>query len=137
MIRRFTSVAGVGVFALVFSAVFGGCGGKTAPPVADVYTVRGVVEKLPQADGPDKNLYIHHVPIPGFRDEHGKVVGMMSMTMPFPVAAGVSLAGIAPGDPVEFTFTMSWKQPAGYQITQIHKLPAGTVVDFNPPRPAP
>jgi Cu/Ag efflux protein CusF len=141
MIRRLTSVAGVGVLALGIAATIGGCGGKTpappaeraAPPAADVYTVRGVVEKLPQTDGPDKNLYIHHAPIPDFRDEHGKVVGMMSMTMPFPVAAGVSLAGIAPGDPVEFTFTMSWKRPSGYQVTRIEKLPAGTVIDFKPP----
>ncbi len=128
MIQRFTSVAGVGVLAV--AAAFGGCGRKPPVSVADVYTVRGVVERLPQAEGPERDLYIHHAPIPNFRDEHGKVVGMMSMTMPFPVADGVSLAGIAPGDPVEFTFAISWKQPAGYQVIRIRKLPAGTVVDF-------
>jgi Cu/Ag efflux protein CusF len=145
MVRRFTGVAGVGVLTLIIAAAFGGCGRKTpppaaekaAPPAADVYTVRGVVEKLPQTNGPDKNLYIHHVPIPSFRDEHGKVVGMMSMTMPFPVAAGVSLVGIEPGDPVEFTFTLAWKRPSGYQLIRIRKLPAGTVVDFKPPHSAP
>ena len=130
MIQRLTSVACVGVLAVAVLAAFGGCGRKSPVSVADVYTVRGVVEKLPQAEGPDRDLYIHHAPIPNFRDEHGKVVGMRSMTMPFPVADGVSLAGIAPGDPVEFTFAVSWKQPAGYQVMRIHKLPAGTVVDF-------
>ncbi len=130
MVQRFTSVAGVGVLAVAVSAGFGACGRTPPVSVADVYTVRGVVEKLPQAEGPDRDLYIHHAPIPNFRDEHGKVVGMRSMTMPFPVADGVSLAGIAPGDPVEFTFAISWKQPAGYQVIRIRKLPAGTAVDL-------
>ena len=116
----------------VLAAVVGSCGREAPPPPADVYTVRGVVERLPQAGGPDSGLYIHHAAIPSFRDEHGKVVGMMSMTMPFPVAAGVSLAGIAPGDAVQFTFTVEWKRPAGYQLTRIEKLPPGTAVDFNP-----
>ena len=122
-----------GVMALsVLAVVVGSCGREAPPPPADVYTVRGVVERLPQAGGPDSGLYIHHAAIPSFRDEHGKVVGMMSMTMPFPVAAGVSLAGIAPGDAVQFTFTVEWKRPAGYQLTRIEKLPPGTAVDFNP-----
>ena len=130
MIQRLASVASAGVVAVAISAMLGSCGGNAPAPAADVYTVRGVVARLPQTNGPDRDLYIHHAPIPGFRDEHGKVVGMMSMTMPFPVAAGASLAGIAPGEPVEFTFTVAWKQPAGYQIIRIRKLPAGTVVDF-------
>ena len=109
-----------------------GCRGKAPVQAGDTYTVRGVVEKLPRADGPDRDIYIHHAPIPGFRDEHGQAVGMMSMTMPFPVASGVSLAGIRPGDRVEFTFAVSWKRPVGYQLTRIDKLPAGTVVDFDP-----
>jgi hypothetical protein len=130
MMQRFTSAAGVGALAVTVSAAVGGCSRRVPVSVADVYTVRGVVEKLPQAEGPDRDLYIHHASIPDFRDERGKVVGMMSMTMPFPVAGGVSLAGIAPGDPVEFTFSISWKQPAGYQVIRIRKLPAGTVVDL-------
>ncbi len=130
MVKRFTGAAGAGVLAVAVSAALGGCSRKAPVSVAEVYTVRGVVEKLPQAEGPDRDLYIHHAPIPDFRDEHGTVVGMRSMTMPFPVADGVSLAGIAPGDPVEFTFAISWKQPAGYQVIRIRRLPAGTVVDF-------
>lgn len=130
MSQRFASVVVAGVLAAAVAAAFGGCGRKVPVSVADVYAVRGVVEKLPQAEGPDRDLYIHHARIPNFRDEHGKVVGMRSMTMPFPVADGVSLAGIAPGDPVEFTFAIAWKAPAGHQVMRIHKLPAGTVVDF-------
>jgi Cu/Ag efflux protein CusF len=116
---------------MAIPALLIGCRGKAPVPAGDTYTVRGVVERLPRADGPDRDIYIHHAPIPGFRDERGRVVGMMSMTMPFPVASGVSLAGIRPGDPVEFTFTVSWKRPVGYQLTRIEKLPAGTVVDFD------
>jgi Cu/Ag efflux protein CusF len=133
MAARFNSVAVAGFVAVVLSLGSGGCRAKVPARPPDVYTVRGVVEKLPQTNGPDKAVYIHHAPIPGFRNERGKVVGMMSMTMPFPVAPGVSLAGIAPGDPVKFTFTVAWKGHAGYQITKIDKLPAGTVVDFEPP----
>jgi hypothetical protein len=131
-IRRFAGIAGVGVLAVAASAALGGCGRDVPRSVTDVYTVRGIVEKLPQAEGPDRDLYIHHAPIPSFRDEHGKAVGMMSMTMPFPVAPGISLVGIAPGDAVEFTFAVEWKHPAGYEVIHIHKLPAGTVVDFTP-----
>lgn len=134
MIQRFTSVASAGGLAAAIFAMLGGCGTNAPTPAADVYTVRGIVARLPQANGPDRDLYVHHAPISNFRDEHGKVVGMMSMTMPLPVVAGVSLAGIAPGDPVEFTFTVSWKKPAGYQIVRIQKLPPGTVVDFEMPR---
>ena len=130
MVRHLTGVAVVVVLGVAVPAAFGGCGRKAPVSVADVYTVRGVVEKLPQAGGPDRELFIRHAPIPDFRDEHGKVVGMGSMTMPFPVADGVPLAGIAPGDPVEFAFAIRWKQPAGYQVIRIRKLPSGTVVDF-------
>lgn len=114
---------------VAFLAALAGCGdgSKSSPPAAgDVYHARGVVERLPQADGPDKALYIHHEPIPGYRDETGAVVGMGSMTMPFPLARGVATAGLAPGDSVAFTFVVTWKPRSGYEITEISKLPAGT-----------
>jgi Cu/Ag efflux protein CusF len=129
-----TRVAAACGLAVAAAAGLAGCRGKTPAPAADAYTVRGIVEKLPQANGPDKEIYIHHAAVPGFKDEHGKVVGMMSMTMPFPVAPGVSLAGIAPGDPVEFTFTVAWRGEAGYRIVAIHRLPPGTAIDFQATR---
>ena len=134
MVHRFASVAGAGALAVAAAATVGGCGRKLPVAAADVYTVRGVVEQLPPAAGPDRELYIHHAAIPEFRNERGKVVGMGSMTMPFPVAPGVPLAGIAPGDAVEFTFAISWKRPAGYQLIRIRKLPAGSAVDLEPHR---
>jgi Cu/Ag efflux protein CusF len=130
MVRRIGGSAVASVFAVVAAVLCVACGSKAPPPAADVYTVRGVVEKLPQASGPERDLYVHHAPIPDFRDERGAVVGMMSMTMPFPLSSEVPLAGIAPGDAVEFTFTVRWKPRSGYEITRIRKLPAGTVIDF-------
>ena len=130
MLQRLRSLVSSGAVVVTAIAALGGCGGKAPAPAADVYTVRGVVERLPQGAGPDRSVYIHHESIPDFRDVHGEAVGMASMTMPFPLAAGVSLADIAPGDPVEFTFTVTWKPRTGYTITRIQKLPAGTVIDF-------
>ena len=40
---------------------------KQAGPAPDVYRTRGVVERLPQADGPDKAIYIRHAAIPEFQ----------------------------------------------------------------------
>jgi Copper binding periplasmic protein CusF len=132
MIERCTMTVGAGALAVVVAAAQG-CSRRAPAPPADVYTVRGIVEQLPQPNGPNNEIFIHHMAIPGFRDAQGKVVGMMSMTMPFPVARGVSLAGIEPGDPVEFTFAVAWKGRIGHELVRIHKLPPGTVVDFNPP----
>ncbi|VAX40290.1 hypothetical protein MNBD_PLANCTO03-1877, partial [hydrothermal vent metagenome] len=59
------------------------------------------------------------------------VKGMMSMTMGFPIAEGVSLEGIAPGDIVEFTFVTTWgEQYPTYEVTAITKLPADTELNF-------
>jgi hypothetical protein len=112
------------------------CGSGKTPPegtvAPDVYRTRGVVERLPQADGPDHAIYIHHAAIPEYRDDTGAVVGMGTMTMPFPLAKGVAIDGLAPGDPVAFTFVVTWKPRSGYEITEIRELPAGTAIDFAP-----
>jgi len=99
----------------------------------DRYTVRGVISKLPTIDSPDPSVYIRHAPIPGYKNEDGEVVGMAAMTMPFPVAEGVSTEGLQVGDPVEFTFTMRWKPTGHYEIVAIDELPAGTEIDFDAP----
>ena len=39
------------------------------------------------------------------------------MTMPFPLARGVSIADLAPGgDPVAFAFAVTWKPRSGYEV---------------------
>jgi hypothetical protein len=99
----------------------------------DRYTVLGTISKLPDADGPDKSLYVRHAPIPDYKNADGEVVGMAAMTMPFPVAEGVSLEGVEVGDPVEFTFTMRWKPTGKYEIVELTELPAGTEINFETP----
>jgi hypothetical protein len=101
------------------------------------YTVRGIVSRLPDPDATDKtrreNMLIRHAPIPDYKNASGEVVGMAAMTMPFPVADGVSLAGLEKGDPVEFTFSMRWEPTGHYEIIEITELPAGTEIDFDTP----
>lgn len=124
---------------LVLLAVFtlaalAGCKGSS-PSVevaAHRYTVRGEVVSLPTAPGGP--LLLRHEPVDDFADASGKVIGMDSMTMPFPLAAGVSLEGLAPGDKVEVVFSMSWS-PSRYAIESLKKLPADTVLRTGKARP--
>jgi len=95
------------------------------------YTVRGEVVALPGGGGPTDHLRIRHESIPSFVGFDGNVVGMASMTMPFPTADDVDLSGLAPGDKIEFTLVVRWEGSPGYQITEIHKLPPDTVLDFD------
>lgn len=108
-------------------------GGEAAVAAADPverYTVLGTVSKLPEASG-DTNLYLRHAAIPDYKNEAGVAVGMKAMTMPFPLAEGVSIEGLEVGDPVEFTFTMRWTPTGSYEIVEIVELPAGTEIDFD------
>lgn len=129
--------------AMVMMAGVIGCSDRSPPPPPEAaapasgsksvsarsYTVRGEVVQLP---GPgallpgegsvDGGMLIRHEAIPDFEDDQGKVVGMMSMTMPFPVGKDVSLEGLKVGDPIQFTFELDWKAKEPYQITKIEKL---------------
>lgn len=84
-----------------------------------VYTVRGVLETLPDRDG---KITIHHEAIPDFINMEGKRNGMPSMSMPFEVAENVSLSGFAVGDKIEFTLEVRWKAPEVLSIPRITKL---------------
>jgi len=107
----------------------GGCKqqDETAAAAA-TYTVRGQIETLPASGG--QSLYLHHEAIPSFVTHDGKQSGMMSMTMGFAVAPGVSLEGLAKGDKVEFTFAVDWKNSPATQITAIRKLPPETTLEL-------
>jgi len=102
------------------------------------YTVRGEIVGLPAKDRPFDELQIHHEAIPNFADRNGKVMenskgmkGMMAMTMPYPVAKGVSLDGYKIGDKIEFTFQVTWGEDyPTYAITKITKLPPDTTLNF-------
>jgi hypothetical protein len=86
------------------------------------------VTRLPSAAEPA--LYVRHEAVPGFVDMDGEVVGMDSMTMPFPLAEGVGLEGVAPGDRVRFTLEVEWEGDPPYRITRIEELAAGTELDL-------
>jgi Cu/Ag efflux protein CusF len=73
---------------------------------------------------------VYHEPIDNFVGADGKVVGMGTMTMPFPLAKGVSLEGLSVGDIVEVTFEVRWKSHPRTQTTKVVKLPAGTELHF-------
>jgi Cu/Ag efflux protein CusF len=103
------------------------CGGPEppAPPAGNAdYEARGEIAKLP--DATSAQIWIRHEAIPDFRNEAGEVVGMESMTMPFSVAPGLSLAGLAPGDRIGFRLEMRWGDRAAASVARIEKLPEAT-----------
>jgi Cu/Ag efflux protein CusF len=65
------------------------------------YTVKGVVKALPGNGRAANEILVKHEPIPDYRDQSGKVVGMMAMTMPFYLSEKLSAEGIKVGDNVE------------------------------------
>ena len=104
-----------------------GTGGEAPADGGDVdtYEVRGVVVSVPDPADELSNLAIRHEAIDDFRSIEGEVVGMDAMTMPFPVAEGVDLAPIAPGDEVEFTLEVEWEGEPPYRVTRIEELAPG------------
>ena len=91
-----------------------------APSPARRYSVRGEVVAVDAAQ-----LSIRHEAIPDFVDRSGTAVGMGAMVMPFPVAKGVSLAGLAPGDKIRFRFVMDWERNR-MEIDEVEELPRET-----------
>ncbi len=116
--------------ALLLATGLAGC--SPPPPRGDVhrYTVRGEVAALPRPGQPGSELLIHHEPVPDFVDAEGESVVMESMTMPFPLADGVSLGGIDRGDKVEMTFEVRWNGAPPLQVTAIRELPPDTRLNF-------
>lgn len=104
-----------------------------APGEATVttYQTRGEIVALTAAEGENASLSIRHEAIPDFADRDGHVVGMDAMTMPFPPADGLDLAGFAVGDKVAVTFDVTWGgEHSGWEATSLEKLPADTELDF-------
>jgi hypothetical protein len=99
------------------------------------YTVRGQVIQLPDPAQRGSGLTLQHEAVDDFVGRDGKTVGMDPMSMPFPVAPGVSLAGIAPADVVEFDLNVDWQADTPVAITRIRKLPPGTKLVFRAAKP--
>lgn len=130
-----------GVVGVACAGLLAGCESKPNTPAQTGftnparYTTRGVIEELPDAKrvgNPD--LMIQHERIAEFKDLNGKVVGMNSMIMDFPLAPGVSIAGFAKGDKVEVVLEVDWSQLPPHRAASIKKIDAGTVLDFSNPK---
>lgn len=131
---RLRSLAFGGALFAVISLALAGCNGaQNDTPAATtesdasyevmedvhVYTVRGVVRRMPDPDMPGRpELQILHEAIPNWVNAEGYETGMQGMTMPFLVADGVSLEGIEPGSQVRFTFEVDWEEST-MQLTDI------------------
>jgi hypothetical protein len=99
------------------------------------YTVRGRVAQLPEPGNPASGFVISHQAVDDFVDRQGEVVGMDPMTMSFPLAPQVSLAGLAVNDPIEFNLHVDWRATPPIHITRLTKLPPGTPIVFKAAQP--
>lgn len=100
-----------------------------AEATADVYSTRGVVRALPDPAKPGSELQIRHEELPEFKSIDGEVVGMKSMTMPFPIDASM-LDGVAVGDRVSFDFEVRWTGSPPMEVTRLEVLPPETRLEF-------
>ncbi len=105
------------------------------PVVPETYTVRGEIVELPDPEDPTSGFFVYHEAIDEFRGIDGEVVGMSSMTMPFPVADGVDLEGLGRGDIVEFDLQVDWEGDPATLVTRVEELPQDTILEFRGARP--
>ncbi|HEX3556483.1 MAG TPA: copper-binding protein [Thermoanaerobaculia bacterium] len=109
-----------------------GCGARGRD-----YKVRALVVQPPDPANPAGGLYLYHEAIDDWLGRDGKRDGMDPMAMPFPVAKGVPLSGLAANDKVEVTLHVDWQADRAVEITQLRKLPRDTRLDFRAARPSP
>lgn len=104
----------------------------TPAPTPDArYTTQGRVVMVPTKGSPASLLKIHHEAIPNFTDGNGRVVGMKSHAMDFPMAAeGVDAASLQVGQGVRFTFEVTWRPAPSWTITHLEVLPEDTRFAF-------
>ena len=126
---------------LVVSLISGGCRSKQSGQSQSTYGshgttytyhLRGIVKALPQRDQLPMSLSIKTEAISRWVGVDGKIEPMMAMTMPYQLAHGVALQGIAVGDKVAFTYQVNWTADR-MVITQIYPLPAATILNFSMP----
>lgn len=138
---RLATLALVAVTPLVAACGGGGPaerpGGEPEDPPDQTYTVRGQVVALPGEDASQRRIRVRHEAVPDFVGVDGEVVGMASMTMPFPVAEGLSLEGIETDDKVEMTFEVRWDGSEPLRVVELRELPPGTTLDFESTQPMP
>lgn len=97
------------------------------------YTTQGRVAMKQTPDSPASEFRIFHESIPNFVDGTGEVVGMNAHEMPFPrVAEGIDLDSLEVGQPVRFTFDVTWSDAGTptWIITELEPLPEDTRFAF-------
>ena len=109
-----------------------GCGARGRD-----YVVRALVVQAPDPANPAGGLYLYHEAIDGWTGRDGKRDGMDPMAMPFPVAKGIPLTGIAANDKVEVTLHVDWQADRAIEITRLRKLPRDTRLVFRAAQPPP
>ena len=121
----------VALMACLLGAAAGGCGPKQAKTEGRDYTLRAQVVKPPDASG----LYLYHEAVDDWVGRDGKVTGMDTMAMPFPVAPGVALEGIQANDKVEVKLHVDWSSDRPAEITGVRELPPDTQLVFRAAKP--
>lgn len=103
---------------------------EDAVATAQVYSVRGEIVQLPDPKRPDgAELYIRHEAIPDFVDTDGATVGMEAMTMGFPLAKDVDLAGFAVGDAIEFRLEVRWDGLPPVLVSKVEKVATAPITE--------
>jgi hypothetical protein len=111
----------LGTLGIIGSAA--ACTPSHAGGAGQTYAVRARITALPTAGVDPRLLVVRHEAIDHFVGHDGKVTTMDAMEMPFPLAPDVSLAGIGPGDAVEFTLHVDWEAEREIEITGLRRLP--------------
>ena len=103
---------------LGFVINFSGCGRENWDSYPS-YDVRGVVVKvLPSQNA----LMLLHEAMEDFKDQNGRVVGMMSMAMTFQVRSDVNVETLKVADKVRAHFVVRWNKNPRLVITKLEKL---------------
>ncbi|MDP9121594.1 MAG: copper-binding protein [Acidobacteriota bacterium] len=124
------------VLACLFLLVLASCARRAEQrPHGHSYTLRGEVTQLPDPGSDPGSLSVHHEPVDDLVDRDGRKVGMDSMVMPFPLARGVTLDGVAVGDPIAFTLRVDWQADPEIEIVAVRKLAPGTRLSWGTARP--
>ncbi len=127
---------------LLVLAALGGCPGTSGDSAGDaaaselrVYPVRGLLRSLPEPESERPEILVRHEAIDDFVGINGEVVGMDSMSMPFPLAPGLDLSGVAPGDKVLLRLEVDWAADEPARVTAIEKLDPESELEFRAARP--
>jgi hypothetical protein len=132
--RRFALLL-VGLLAAGMAIVDTSCAGdKPEEPKPNIiqYTVRGVVMNLPADDRPASEFVVRHEPVPSYM-MGGKVVGMKSMQMPFPLEDGLCVRGLSVGQKIELSFEVEYNEagsPVNVFAVSVKPLPRDTALHF-------